>query len=736
MNLTKHGSPSNSKTATSQSIANSVVSITIGTTVIDGSASDLSNPKWVADVQKRSKTKKTIRVQIRKFLSLSDPIRLQVISFVSGFKNAKIKIDLHPEANGLLHAILSTIKSGMSLGQRHTAKVAALEATVLQSPTALGFACRLIAGKFKEIGVDDMTTGNLMDEAARIAESLVEGNRPRSADESGKSLEVAAVSDEPAVPPGSSLTMEGTRSLNATGGSALVNGTAAHVVHSESQVGGDTCPSDDRGGAELSTVANRHNKTVNKIFDVKIAEIVIGKRFRVNMGNVESLAQSIDGIGLLQPIGLTPDYEMVFGERRRQACLLLGRETIAARIVDVKSVMRGQIEENELRKDFTVTERTAIVDAHRSFEHGGDRRSDQVRSSEVENLPIEAVCQRAGLSKDSYYRAKEVIDQGVPDLVEAMDRGDLSIAAAATLAKASADDQQEFLGNGIDGEKATARTIKKSLAEIRNKREHAAQTAKAVEASDTNDAIQIYHCRFQDLETTSEIAPNSVNAIITDPPYSQEFLTELPALGEFAARVLVDGGLFVTYYGQMWLHRLFEILGKSLTYRWMNASVWDGAAVRVQPGGWKQSHARVLNRWKPVVVFSKGDFTMQGQWTDVSHVLEKEKDLREWQQPLAEIEKLIRDFSNPGDLVVDPCGGSFTTAVACLQNNRRFIGCDIDHAAVVTGQERLARNAAPVSSPSEKPNASTRSPIEITRTEKHSNQIPTESSDRPTINSN
>src|SRR5207245_2185095 len=51
---------------------------------------------------------------------------------------------------------------------------------------------------------------------------------------------------------------------------------------------------------------------------------------------------------------------------------------------------------------------------------------------------------------------------------------------------------------------------------------------------------------------------------------------------------------------------------------------------------------------------------------------------------------LVHHFSEPGDLVVDPCGGGFTTAVACRDLGRRCISCDIDEAAVIRGQDRLA----------------------------------------------
>ena len=50
--------------------------------------------------------------------------------------------------------------------------------------------------------------------------------------------------------------------------------------------------------------------------EVKISEIKIGDRFRRDMGDLEGLAVSIATEGLLQPIGITEDNLLVFGERR------------------------------------------------------------------------------------------------------------------------------------------------------------------------------------------------------------------------------------------------------------------------------------------------------------------------------------------------------------------------------------------------------------------------------------
>lgn len=48
------------------------------------------------------------------------------------------------------------------------------------------------------------------------------------------------------------------------------------------------------------------------------------------------------------------------------------------------------------------------------------------------------------------------------------------------------------------------------------------------------------------------------------------------------------------------------------------------------------------------------------------------------QKPLALFEYMIKTYSNEGDLVLDNCIGGGTTAVACINTNRRYIGMELD----------------------------------------------------------
>lgn len=59
------------------------------------------------------------------------------------------------------------------------------------------------------------------------------------------------------------------------------------------------------------------------------------------------------------------------------------------------------------------------------------------------------------------------------------------------------------------------------------------------------------------------------------------------------------------------------------------------------------------------------------------------------QKPKALIERIIKASSNETDLVADFYMGSGTTAVVCQEQNRNFIGCDINHRAVEIARSRM-----------------------------------------------
>lgn len=53
------------------------------------------------------------------------------------------------------------------------------------------------------------------------------------------------------------------------------------------------------------------------------------------------------------------------------------------------------------------------------------------------------------------------------------------------------------------------------------------------------------------------------------------------------------------------------------------------------------------------------------------------------------LQELILDNSNENDIIFDPCMGSGSTAIACINTNRNFIGIELDENYFNTAKERI-----------------------------------------------
>lgn len=91
---------------------------------------------------------------------------------------------------------------------------------------------------------------------------------------------------------------------------------------------------------------------------IAIKDIQIGKRLRL-LGDVTELAESIERVGLLQPVTVTEGNLLVFGRHRIEAVKLLGWADIDATVVTLDELDRelAEIDENLIRNELTVLER-------------------------------------------------------------------------------------------------------------------------------------------------------------------------------------------------------------------------------------------------------------------------------------------------------------------------------------------------------------------------------------------
>lgn len=90
--------------------------------------------------------------------------------------------------------------------------------------------------------------------------------------------------------------------------------------------------------------------------------------------------------------------------------------------------------------------------------------------------------------------------------------------------------------------------------------------------------------------------------------------------------------------------------------------------------------SRFLNAWEAMVVGKKNgaDWNSSYQHNILKYQAPKNGDrVHPTQKPIGLIKELILLTTKPGNIVLDPFIGSGTTAVACLETKRKFIGFEI-----------------------------------------------------------
>jgi site-specific DNA-methyltransferase (adenine-specific) len=188
---------------------------------------------------------------------------------------------------------------------------------------------------------------------------------------------------------------------------------------------------------------------------------------------------------------------------------------------------------------------------------------------------------------------------------------------------------------------------------------------------------------------------NSVDLIITDPPYTEIHL--YAALAREAARVLRPGGFLLTWLGTPSLPKIITHLEDSgLTYYYLynlhmnnnnrSGIVWKSAT----RGGRGSRHNKpVIIRTKHILAYSKGRAVSRVATIDTVTADLPDKRWHPWGQPVATYRLFIDQFSKPGDTIVDPFCGAGTAAAAAQILDRQWIIGDIDPATCTLAQTRI-----------------------------------------------
>jgi site-specific DNA-methyltransferase (adenine-specific) len=226
------------------------------------------------------------------------------------------------------------------------------------------------------------------------------------------------------------------------------------------------------------------------------------------------------------------------------------------------------------------------------------------------------------------------------------------------------------------------------------------------------------------LERMKEIPDGSVDLVLADPPFGTtqckwDSIIDLDLMWDQLKRVIKPNGA-ILLFGQT---PFDKVLGCSnlpmLKYEW----IWE----KTSATGHLNVKRSPMKAHENILVFYKKPPTYNGQKTtghkrktsktgktynsacygaeskkpdydsDERHprsvqVFKSDKQkskLVPTQKPLALMEYLMKTYSNEGEVVLDFTAGSFTTGVACVNLNRKFIGIEMDETYFNIGVNRI-----------------------------------------------
>ena len=222
-------------------------------------------------------------------------------------------------------------------------------------------------------------------------------------------------------------------------------------------------------------------------------------------------------------------------------------------------------------------------------------------------------------------------------------------------------------------------------------------------------------------EYMKTIPDNSIDLIVTDPPYDlmlgnggtikEKFNT---IINDLPKDNLVDG------YDIVKFNKEFVRIMKGINiYIWCNKlQIPDYFNFYVNELGckfeiicWHKSnaipafHNKYLSDTEYCLYFHKGAYLNPASYEEALtyyfapiNLKDKKKFKHPTIKPIDVIRRLIRNSSKEGDTIFDPFMGSGTTGVGCVEENRNFIGCEINTEYFNIAKERIEHTVKKVNS--------------------------------------
>jgi len=406
---------------------------------------------------------------------------------------------------------------------------------------------------------------------------------------------------------------------------------------------------------------------------------------RMSDGDLDDLAESIRSVGQMEDIVLFEE-RVLDGCHRQIACHMVGVEPRYTTFDGTRQeAYEFIVAMNEKRRHLTSSQRAAIaVETEQNFRMNENKNQDV----KVRTLPSK---EQKGFQAQSSVPKKTAEHKRDPNYHR---------ETAATIAKASQTNEKYIraareiqkrdpnrLAQIKNGEKTIPEVKKEFKVEdrelLRRERDARAKTVKLP------DSIEIYHGDC--VELSQSLQDNSIDVIITDPPYPYEYLDCWSKLGQIGAEKLKPGGFCIAYTGKLFLPEVMERLGEHLDYFWVISLTIAG-----QPA--KTFIRSVMEKYKTILVYYKPPIQdnllrqRKQLFSDLITGSGREKSDHPWQQAVDELRPIFETFSERGNVALDPFSGAGSTLIMAQRLGRHAIGYEIVKEHVNTIKARLAED--------------------------------------------
>lgn len=171
---------------------------------------------------------------------------------------------------------------------------------------------------------------------------------------------------------------------------------------------------------------------------------------------LESLSRDIAEKGLVFPIIIDADDRIIDGRNRFRACEMAGVKPVFEPFIGTDDDIRSfVVSTNMQRRDLTEPERVIAAAKIANIEHGSNRHTTKLDppnggSTISEPVSVKQAAEMLNVKPRQVERGKVIVTKGVPELADAVSRGDIEVAPAEVIARLPKEEQPAAIERAKD----------------------------------------------------------------------------------------------------------------------------------------------------------------------------------------------------------------------------------------------------------------------------------------------